>query len=87
MLTGYVKITREYVGNTKFDFWKNLKVGDYLEVKTIKTYETTHAPKYKFTNLRTNETFEGIDRQIWKCRYEEVVPHEFADKLRESFKK
>lgn len=87
LLRGYFKINDIRIKNTKFDFWKNLKVGDVLEIVSVKTYETKHANKYRFTNLRTKEKYEGRDNYLYKTDYEEIVPINLKQEIINSFNK
>ena len=62
-LKNTIKITREYQGKTKFDFWLNIKENDLLEI-SLKLSPTGHgyggriyAPLIYAENLRTGEKF------------------------------
>ena len=73
-----IVITEPYKGNSKFDFFKNLKKWDILRVSSPFKYANgnrghTYAQRITLFNRRTNETFSDSLNQILnrldKCEY------------------
>ena len=50
-----VRALSAFAGNTKFDFWKEVEVGDILQVEVTLTFFGTGYPSV--TNLRTGKKF------------------------------
>ena len=63
LLKNTIKISEKYTGNSKFEFWKNLKVGDVIEVSI--NIERIHsggnglyATPISFNNTTQGEIFD-----------------------------
>jgi hypothetical protein len=73
-----IQITEPYKGNSKFEFFKNLEVGDLILIESPFKYANgnrghTYAQKVRLINMRTSEAFSDSLNQILnrldKCKY------------------
>lgn len=74
-------VTEEYKGQSKYDFWKNIKVDDVLQVSTtIRKYfrggNGLNATQILIENERTGETFKSTMSMAYnylsQIKYEEI---------------
>lgn len=88
-LTGRLKVLSKYKGSSKFDFWKNLIPGDYINISlnlknTGRGRSGMYAPVLVLTKEDTNEVFKCSMNEV--CNYLEKVDHiDINEKLGEIF--
>ena len=82
ILRNYLTVMETYKGTSKFPFWKNIKVGDILEV-SMELKPTGHnrgkiyAPDIKVKNLFNNEsetfkdTINSVQKYFEKIKYKD----------------
>jgi len=80
-LLGTIKVTETYSGKSKFDFWKEVQVGDIISVEipikpTGSNGGRIYSPPLFLQNKSNNTNFSGgfneVQVYLNKIKYEEV---------------
>ena len=81
-LSNKIMITKKYSGKSKFDFWKNLKAGDVINISIIlkptgRGSSGIYVPTIKFENKFGNDYFSASFNEA--CNYLNKVEYENLD--------
>lgn len=88
-LKGRIEVLSKYKGSSKFDFWKNLIPGDYINISldlknTGRGRNGLYAPMLVINKEDTNEVFKCSMNEL--CNYLEKVDHiDINEKLEKIF--
>ena len=74
VLSDTIKVTTEYTGKSKYDFWKNIRKGDILTIAMELRIVGKYVPTLVISNGRTSETFRdslnSLQNYLYKMGYE-----------------